>query len=535
MTSKLGTELVQTRADVIQTAESSFIAFPDLINHQAVSQGQALAFICDERSLSWQGLAQQMSAVSAACAKLGVGAGDKVALLAGSSLEALSTIFGVIQAGACIVPLATSATSAALVSMLRNSDAKLLVVSYEVFALVKDIRVELELDFAGMLVAIDFDARGWHHWDEWLGATDIPRKNSILPRLTEEHDFNIIYSSGTTGEPKGILHRHGMRYRQAARRNFGFDTNSVMLLSTPLYSNTTLQPMLATLAAGGLTVLMSKFDVSGYLDLCQRFHVTHTMLVPVQYQRILVHKDFSKTDLSSFVLKQCTGAPLDTGLKARIREQWPGRLREIYGMTEGGCTCILDTDAFPDKLGTVGLAAPDHDIRIIDDDGCALAQGEVGEIVGRSPYMMVGYYKQPESTESFYWRDEYGAVFHRSGDIGRFDKDGFLTLLDRKKDVIISGGFNIYASDLETVVARHPDVIEVAIIGIPSAQWGETPLALVVARPGSFTDAEALRHWVNEKLGRNQRLAAVEYRQELPRSALGKTLKRELRAPYWKS
>jgi acyl-CoA synthetase (AMP-forming)/AMP-acid ligase II len=292
--------------------------------------------------------------------------------------------------------------------------------------------------------------------------------------------------------------------------------------------------MLAALAAGGATVLMPKFNAAVYLQLCQRYRVTHTMLVPVQYQRILDTPEFSRTDLSAFVLKQCTGAPLDAGLKARIRQQWPGKLREIYGMTEGGVSCVLDADRYPDKLGTVGKPAPNHDIRIIDDAGHILKQGEAGEIVGRSPYMMAGYYKKPEATREFYWFDETGAKFHRSGDIGRFDAEGFLTLLDRKKDMIISGGFNIYAADLEAVIAAHPGVAEVTVIGIPSAQWGETPLALVVPKAGSNTGADELLRWTNEKVGKTQRLSAVELRKELPRSALGKVLKRELREAYWK-
>jgi len=148
---------------------------------------------------------------------------------------------------------------------------------------------------------------------------------------------------------------------------------------------------------------------------------------------------------------------------------------------------------------------------------------------------MAGYYKRPQSTEEFYWRDATGAVFHRSGDIGRFDADGFLILLDRKKDMIISGGFNIYAADLEAVIAAHPQVREVTVIGIPSAQWGETPLALVVPVAGADTSAEELLRWTNEQVGKTQRLAAVEYRGELPRSALGKVLKRELREAYWKA
>lgn len=476
-----------------------------------------------------------MSAVAEACKSSGVLPGDKVALLAGTSLEALETFFGTVNAGACIVPLATSATATALLSMLRNSEAKVLVMSHDMLGLVSDIGPELERQFHGRLVAIDFEAPGWITWRDWLAGASANAAAVVEEEtLSPGQDFNIIYSSGTTGDPKGILHRHGMRYRQAARPSFGLDETSVMLLSTPIYSNTTLQPMLANLAAGGMSVLMPKFKVPDYLRLCAHFRVTHTMLVPVQYQRILDHEDFAQTDLSSFVLKQCTGAPLAAALKARIRAEWPGRLREIYGMTEGGCSCVLDADAFPDKLGTVGKAAAQHDIRIIDDAGHVMAQGETGEIVGRSPYMMAGYYKQPESTEKFYWRDETGAVFHRTGDIGRFDKDGFLTLLDRKKDIIISGGVNIYASDLESVVASHPEVSDVAVIGVPSTQWGETPLALVVVKPGGTVDVETLKQWTNDRVGRTQRLSAVEFRDQLPRSALGKTLKRELREPYWK-
>lgn len=147
---------------------------------------------------------------------------------------------------------------------------------------------------------------------------------------------------------------------------------------------------------------------------------------------------------------------------------------------------------------------------------------------------MSGYYKAPETTAELYWRDGEGRVFHRTGDIGRFDADGFLHLLDRKKDVIISGGQNVYAADLEAVLAGHPDVADAAVIGVPSDTWGETPLALIVRRPGSSVDGAVLRDWANARVGKMQRLSAVELRDALPRSPLGKVLKRELRAPYWK-
>ena len=512
-------------------ADADFVSFPALIRKHAASRGDRAAFVCDGKVLEWDALAANMSRVAAACRSMQVREGDKVALIASMSLEVLSTLFGVIDAGACIVPLATSSTPGSLLAMLRDSDAKVLVVSADMHASIKEIEPTLRDEFAGRLVAIDVEAVGWLAWQDWV---NLPMDSLEPAVLSPAQDFNIIYSSGTTGDPKGILNRHGMRSRQAARRSFGLRPESVMLLSTPIYSNTTLQPMLATLAAGGTTVVMPKFNAAGYLQICEKSRVTHTMLVPVQYQRLLDHAEFVKTDLSSFALKQCTGAPLDAGLKKRIQQSWPGKLLEIYGLTEGGCACVLDADAFPEKLGTVGRPAANHDVRIIDDAGQELKQGEAGEVVGRSPYMMAGYYKRPQSTEEFYWRDEAGNVFHRTGDIGRFDADGFLILLDRKKDMIISGGFNIYAADLEAVIAAHPQVLEVTVIAVPSAQWGETPLAIVFPVAGSHVSADELLEWTNEKVGKMQRLSAVEVRQELPRSALGKILKRELREEYWK-
>ncbi|MGE0430116.1 class I adenylate-forming enzyme family protein [Hydrogenophaga sp.] len=518
--------------DPVQNPEAGFEPFPDIIRRHAGNAGDTAAFVCDGVALSWRELARDMARVASACGTLGVGEGDKVALLATVSLRALTAFFGAIDATACAVPLTTSATPASVLSMLRDSDARVLLASADQRDTLAQIEDALHEEFRGRLVALDFEAPGWIAWHDWLAAgASAPAAPHRVSR--EEHDFNIIYSSGTTGSPKGILHRHGMRHRQAARRSFGLSPQSVMLLSTPLYSNTTLQPLLATLAAGGTTLLMPRFSAQGFLQLCTQNRVTHTMLVPVQYQRLLDHPDFAATDLSSFQLKQCTGAPLDAGLIERIQRQWPGQLREIYGMTEGGCSCVLNADEHPDKLGTVGKPAPHHDMRIIDEAGRELPTGEAGEIVGRSPYMMAGYYKRPDATAAFYWRDATGAVFHRSGDIGRFDADGFLTLLDRKKDMIISGGFNVYAADLETILATHPDVADAAVIGIPSAQWGETPLALVVPRTGAHTREEELLAWTNAQVGKTQRLSAVEYRPTLPRSALGKVLKRDLRAPYW--
>jgi acyl-CoA synthetase (AMP-forming)/AMP-acid ligase II len=364
--------------------------------------------------------------------------------------------------------------------------------------------------------------------------------DTALPAPEPDDAFNIIYSSGTTGVPKGIVHTHGMRSRQAQRNGFGFGPRSVALLSTPMYSNTTITPMLGSLAHGGQCILMRKFDAAGFLAIAERQRVTHTMLVPVQYQRILALPQFDGGKLALQV-SQSTGAPMDMALKHDLLARWPGRFLEVYGLTEGGVSCFLDTRAHPDKLGTVGQPGHGTEVFLLDREGRRIPAppgrsapaGVVGEVAGRSPFMMTGYHQRPDANAEIRWYDEAGTLYHRTGDLGRFDEDGFLTLQGRIKDVIISGGNNIYAADLEAVLLRHADVADAAVIGVPSEQWGETPLALVVAKNGARIDTAALRDWVNAQVGKTQRLSAVESRTELPRSHVGKLSKKELRAPYW--
>ena len=348
--------------------------------------------------------------------------------------------------------------------------------------------------------------------------------------LQADWPFNIIYSSGTTGEPKGIVQSHGMRWSHVRRgAAYGYGADTVTLLSTPLYSNTTLVVFFPTLSFGGCVVLMPKFDALGYLEIAQRERVTHTMLVPVQYQRLLAHPAFDRFDLASYRVKFSTSAPFAATLKADALKRWPGALVEFYGMTEGGGTCILEAHAWPDKLHTVGRPAEGHDMRLIDDEGREVAPGEIGEVVGHSAGMMTGYHGQPGKTREAEWFDPQGKRFIRTGDVGRFDGDGFLTLIDRKKDMLISGGFNVYPSDLEAVLRKHPSVLEAAVIGVPSLQWGETPVAFVVCRDGPAPAGAELLAWVNAQVGRTQRLSQLHFVDALPRSAIGKVLKRQLR------
>jgi acyl-CoA synthetase (AMP-forming)/AMP-acid ligase II len=375
---------------------------------------------------------------------------------------------------------------------------------------------------------IFFDEEKLKNLESWLApAGSKPRPVEIQPGWP----FNIIYSSGTTGEPKGIVHPHAMRWAHVRRAGvIGYGPDAITLLSTPLYSNTTLVSFLPTVALGGTVILMPKFEARAYLELAQKYRVTHTMLVPVQYQRIMALPEFGSYDLASFRMKRCTSAPFAAALKKQVVERWPGKLIDSYGLTEGGGTCMLDCTAHPDKLHTVGVPAPGHDIRLIDESGREVGPGQAGEVVGHSPGIMTGYHNQPQKTQDAEWYDPSGKRFIRTGDIGRFDAEGFLTLVDRKKDMIISGGFNIYPSDLEAVLKENEFVSEVSVVGVPSEQWGETPVAFVVLK--NKIDPKQILEWANQRLGKTQRLSDLRIIDALPRSAIGKVLKRELRDAY---
>jgi acyl-CoA synthetase (AMP-forming)/AMP-acid ligase II len=545
--------------------EAAFLDLPSMLADNAARQPGATALIDGERRFSHGELDAAMHRVAAALQRARLGPGDTVAIIAAASAEYLFVFFGALRAGLAVAPLAPGSTAAQLIDMLADCRACVVFVDAENAAALRGAPRQLPTEV--QVVHLDGHAAGRADggaagdakrsagaamaYEPWLA----PAGTRAAPvAIDPAWPFNIIYSSGTTGTPKGIVQPHAMRWAHIRRGSTataptGYGPGAVTLTATPLYSNTTLVSVIPTLAWGGTVVLMKKFDAGAYLELAQRHRATHTMLVPVQYQRLMAHPAFDKFDLSSFVAKYCTSAPFHAELKAEVLRRWPGALTEYYGMTEGGGTVILQAHLHPTKLHTVGQPSEGHDVRLIDEAGRELprAADVTGEVVGRSPGMMSGYHGQPQMTAQAEWFDAQGQRFIRTGDIGRFDEDGFLILTDRRKDMIISGGFNIFPSDLEAVLRRHPAVADASVFGVPSAQWGETPVAAVVLRPGSAAaqapgrgpapDAsaaapEALRAWANAQLGKTQRLSEVRVVAELPRSAIGKVLKRQLRQEW---
>ena len=489
--------------------------------------------ICDSsKSYTWLEVERKANAIANSILHAGVKANDRVAVLSENSADYALILIGIIRAGACAVPLSTMMAERALARTVADSGAKMLFAAPDYVPQLQKYNNCFAWIKSANIIGIGDQSRGSANFKSFKEF--VQGASEVRPDVGKEASayFNLIYSSGTTGAPKGILHDRSFRTRMSLDLADGYrmTSHSTALVSTPLYSNTTLFLFFAMIAAGGKTMIMEKFDASQFLQISEREKVTHAVLVPVQYRKLLSEQDFASYDLSSYVAKFCTSSPLQSALKRRILDDWPaGGLTEFYGMTEGGVSTILEAHDYPDKLNTVGRVPEDGEILILDEDGLERSAGEAGEVVGWSSHMMVGYHNRADATLDASWYHEDGRRFQRSGDIGWFDPEGFLHLLDRKKDVIISGGFNIYAVDLEQALIQDPFIADVAVVAGPSEKWGETPVAFIVPADKSECDPDRILTNANSKLGKLQRLSEIRLLEELPRNALGKVLKRDLR------
>ncbi|HYN25644.1 MAG TPA: AMP-binding protein [Pyrinomonadaceae bacterium] len=513
--------------------ETPYVAITDAIASLAKWRPDRTALVCEDQRLTWREFNQAIDRVANGLIKGGLRKGDKVSVLMLNSIEMLEIMMGTVKAGGVIVPLSVMLTAESLATMISDSDSRFIFVGAPFARVIDSIRRDLlNISSEGFFVVGD-ETEGWIDYQRWRDEfTDAPPQ----VRLTPEDDFNLIYSSGTTGTPKGIAHTHYARQQTAyiLAIEFRFDLNSIAVITTPLFANGTWIMMLPSLTVGSTLVVMPQFDPKKFLDIVERERATHTFMVPTQYIVTMDVPEFDRFDLSSLKTLLSAGAPLRADTKARMLQSFGGGVFELYGLTEGIAT-RLRPEEMESKLASVGTTIFGGDIRIIDDAGSEVPRGEAGEIVGYSSALMRGYYKKPEETAAAVWKDEMGRTYLRTGDVGKLDEDGFLYILDRKKDMILSGGVNVFPKDIEDVVARHEAVADVAVIGIPHEKWGETPLAIVVRKKGSTSSTEELRDWTNARLAKHQRIAGIEFRDGLPRNALGKVLKKELREPYWRS
>jgi long-chain acyl-CoA synthetase len=498
-----------------------------LLPRHAQYRPDHLALVFEAERLTYRQLTARVNRLANALLRAGLGKGDKIATLLPNCLELLEVYCAAAKTGLVVVPASPLLQESGLTTLLDNSDSAIVVSTHAFADVLARIRGKLAIRDDRYVLVDGGGAGGVRTWQDLLdGAPDSEPPDA---GLVDADPFNIIYSSGTTGEPKGIVHSHYVRamYGTLFASAFRMTPESVALHAGSLVFNGAFLTLMPWMFLGATYIVHRVFDPEAVIAEIERSRVTHIVMVPSQIVALLSCRSFAPERLASLEMLQTVGAPLHLEYKKRLNQLLPGKFYELYGLTEGFMT-VLDPLDMARKTASVGCPPPLYEMRILDDDGRDVPPGQVGEICGRGPLMMAGYYKRPDLTA----KAIVDGWLH-SGDLGYADEDGFLYLVDRKKDMIISGGVNVFPRDIEEVVVQHPAVREVAVFGVADQKWGETPIAAVVlSEPGAAAPAD-LVDWINAHVGAKfQRVHDVWIVEDFPRNVAGKTLKRVLTERY---
>lgn len=499
-----------------------------LLPSHAKYRPDKVAIVFEGKRLTFKEFNRRVNKCANLLRNLGVKKGDKVATLLPNSLELLELYWACPKIGAVIVPLSTLLMERGIVSLLCDSESKVLVIVRELVPLLDRVTKELpQIPQSNYLVVGAPNSGTYNDYQTLLdraGEEEPPQVD-----IRGDDPFNIMYTSGTTGLPKGIVHTHGIRamYCTTFASCFRMTPESVVLHAGSIVFNGAFVTLMPAMFLGAKYVLLRQFEPSHFVESVKEERATHVVMVPSQIVAILRSPHFSVEALESLEMICSLGAPLHREYKEELIKKLPGRFYELYGLTEGFIT-VLDKTEAPARLDSVGVPTPLSEMRIVDEEGKDLPPFSVGEIIGRGPLLMPGYYRREDLT-----REAIRDGWLYSGDLGYVDRDGFLYLVDRKKDMIISGGVNVYPRDIEELIVRHPAVREAAVFGVPEEKWGETPVAAVVLNtPGSIS-ADELKGWINEHVeAKFQRVKEVLVLAEFPRNVAGKILKREIREEY---
>jgi fatty-acyl-CoA synthase len=477
-----------------------------------------VAVVHNDRSLTYAELHERASRLACALAGSGVRRGDRVAYLGPNAPEFLEVLFAVGRLGAVFVPLNWRLSAPELAYILRDCGARLLFVAAGQADTAARVRETVDVPAVPL---------GESYERLLAGAAAEPPGE----RVTADDTCMILYTSGTTGRPKGAMLTHGNVTWNCVNLLLDVDlaADEVTLVPAPMFHVAALnQTVLPTLLKGGRVVLESAFDAERVLALIGRHRVTYLFGVPTMFLAMTRAPGWADADLSSLRSAACGGAPVPEAVIDAYQARGVTFLQG-YGLTEASPGVLfLRRDDSVRKAGSAGTQVFFGEVRLVRPDGVDAGPGEPGEILVRGPQVMAGYWGQPEATAEVLSVDGW----LRTGDVGVADDEGYIWIRDRTKDVIISGGENIYPAEVEDVLYRHPAVAECAVIGVPDEHWGEVGRAIVVPREGARPDAADLLAFVAERIARFKVPKSVVFTDALPRTASGKVLKSKLRGRF---
>ena len=499
-------------------------SFADILRQLATSRGSSPALTFEDQTWSFAQLHERSSRTANALKAAGVGQGDRVALLTKNCAECFELMYACNKLGAIFTGLNWRLAPTEIQAIVQDAQPKVIIVSATEEALLTDACRKLSCIKRIVVLGQDFD--NWRN-----AAADSDPGHSGAP----DEVALLLYTSGTTGLPKGVmLTNQGMSFTpRLAAESWGMDADSVNLVAMPMFHIGGCGYGSSTMTVGGHTILLREVNPARIIEVIAKHKVTHTFLVPTVVQAVLEVPHVKEADLSSMQLLMYGAAPMGDVLLRRAIDVLGCQFMQAYGMTETAGTVVVlpPEDHEPQGpraalLSSVGRVLPWVDMRVVDPQTKSdMPTGQVGEIWLRSAMVMQGYWNKPQDTAETLLEDGW----LRTGDAAYLDADGYIYLFDRFKDLIISGGENIYPAEIENILNGHPAILEVAVIGMPHPRWGESPRAVVVLRQDMQATEQALISYARAHLAHYKCPTSVVFTTQLPRNASGKLLKRELR------
>ncbi|WP_163733406.1 fatty-acid--CoA ligase FadD5 [Mycobacterium gallinarum] len=501
-----------------------------LARHALMQPGEtALRFL--GRTTTWGELDRRVIALAGALSRRGVQFGDRVLILMLNRTEFIESFLAINKLGAIAVPVNFRMTPPEIAFLVSDCQAKVVVTEAVLASVAAAVR-DIDPTLTTVVVAGGTSGDGLIGYDEVMAEEDVAAVRDVVD-IPDDSAALIMYTSGTTGRPKGAVLTHANIAGQAMTSLFtnGADLNNdVGFVGVPLFHIAGIGNMIIGLLLGRPTVLypLGAFDPGALLDVLETEQVTGVFLVPAQWQAVVAEQRVRPRALKLRVLSWGAAPASDTLLRS-MSETFPGtQILAAFGQTEmSPVTCMLLGDDAIRKLGSVGKVIPTVSARVVDEDMNDVDIGQVGEIVYRAPTLMAGYWNNPEATA-----DAFAGGWFHSGDLVRQDEEGYIWVVDRKKDMIISGGENIYCAEVENVLAAHPSIAEAAVIGRADDRWGEVPVAVIALNAKGDLGLADLEGFLTERLARYKHPKALEIVDALPRNPAGKVLKTELRVRF---